>query len=48
MVARRAQDPKIGNPHPPQRVENALDEAGFHVNRDSDLASKVESLEDDN
>ena len=29
MIARRAQNPKTGNPHPPQRVENALEEAGF-------------------
>jgi len=29
MIARRAQNPKTGNPHPPQRVENALEEASF-------------------
>lgn len=36
-IARRVQNPKTGNPHPPQRVENALEEAGFHVDWDSDI-----------
>lgn len=31
MIARRAMDPQTGNPHPPERVENALEEAGFTV-----------------
>lgn len=31
MISRRAQNPKTGNPHPPQRVENALEEAGFNA-----------------
>lgn len=31
MIARRVQNPKTGNPHPPQRVENALEEAGFNA-----------------
>ena len=43
MIARRAQDPKTGNPHPPQRVENALEEAGF----DFDAMEDVESQFDD-
>lgn len=38
MIARRAQNPKTGNPHPPQRVENALEEAGF----DFDAMENVE------
>lgn len=38
MIARRAQNPKTGNPHPPQRVENALEEAGF----DADAMANVE------
>jgi len=42
MIARRAQDPKTGNPHPPQRVENALDEAGFHVNWDSNVEEEFD------
>ena len=46
MIARRAQDPKTGNPHPPQRVENALDEAGFHVNWDSDIEDEFDDAID--
>jgi len=37
MIARRAQNPKTGNPHPPQRVENALEEAGFNVDEMEDV-----------
>jgi len=43
MIARRAQNPKTGNPHPPQRVENALEEAGF----DADAMAKVEDQFDE-
>jgi ribosome maturation protein SDO1 len=43
MIARRAQDPKTGNPHPPERVENALEEAGF----DFDAMEDAESQFDD-
>lgn len=46
MIARRAQDPKTGNPHPPQRVENALDEAGFHVNWDSNIEDEFDEAID--
>lgn len=46
MIARRAQDPKTGNPHPPQRVENALDEAGFHVNWDSNVEEEFDDAID--
>lgn len=46
MIARRAQDPKTGNPHPPQRVENALEEAGFHVNWDSDTEEEFDDAID--
>ncbi|MDY6788611.1 MAG: ribosome assembly factor SBDS [Candidatus Nanohaloarchaea archaeon] len=31
LIARRAMNPKTGNPHPPKRIENALEEAGVHV-----------------
>jgi len=47
MIARRAQDPKTGNPHPPQRVENALEEAGFHVDWDSNLEEEFEDAIDE-
>jgi len=46
MVARRAQNPKTGNPHPPERVKNALEEAGFHVSWDSDVHEKFEDAID--
>lgn len=46
MIARRAQDPKTGNPHPPQRVENALNEAGFHVNWDSNIEEEFDEAID--
>ncbi len=45
-IARRAQDPKTGNPHPPQRVENALEEAGFHVNWDSNIEEEFDDAID--
>lgn len=31
MISRQAMNPQTGNPHPPQRIENALEEAGFTV-----------------
>ncbi len=31
LIARRVQNPQTGNPHPPQRIENALEEAGFNA-----------------
>lgn len=40
MIARRAQNPKTGNPHPPQRVENALEEAGFNIDEMEDTESQ--------
>lgn len=46
MIARRAQDPKTGNPHPPERVENALEEAGFNVNWDSDVEEEFKEAID--
>lgn len=46
MIARRAQDPKTGNPHPPQRVENALEEAGFHMEWNSDVEEKFKEAVD--
>ena len=47
MIARRAQDPKTGNPHPPERVKNALEEAGFHVNWDSEVNEKFDEAIDE-
>lgn len=42
MIARRAQNPKTGNPHPPQRVENALEEAGFNANPFEDVEEQFD------
>lgn len=47
MISRRAMDPKTGNPHPPQRVENALEEAGFHVDWDADIEERFNDAIDD-
>lgn len=47
MISRRVQNPRTGNPHPPDRVENALEEAGFNVQWDSDLEEEFEDAIDD-
>ena len=47
LIARRAQDPKTGNPHPPKRVENALEEAGFHIEWDADVEEEFDNAIDD-
>jgi ribosome maturation protein SDO1 len=31
MIARRAVDPRTGAPHPPERIERAMEEAGVHI-----------------
>jgi len=46
MIARRAQNPKTGNPHPPQRVENALEEAGFNADAFQDTEEQFENAID--
>lgn len=46
MIARRAQDPKTGNPHPPQRVENALEEAGFNADAMKDVEEQFDEAID--
>ncbi|PSH01436.1 MAG: ribosome assembly factor SBDS [Nanohaloarchaea archaeon SW_10_44_10] len=47
MISRRVQNPKTGNPHPPDRVENGLEEAGFNINWDSDLEEEFEDAIDE-
>ncbi|MFB6204173.1 MAG: ribosome assembly factor SBDS [Candidatus Nanohaloarchaea archaeon] len=42
MISRRAMDPKTGNPHPPQRVENALEEAGFNADAMKDVEEQFQ------
>lgn len=46
MIARRAQNPRTGNPHPPKRVENALEEAGFNVGAMDDVEEKFQEAID--
>lgn len=47
MISRRVQNPRTGNPHPPDRVENALEEAGFNVQWDSDMEEEFEDAIDE-
>ena len=42
MIARRVMNPKTGNPHPPQRVENALEEAGFNADAMQDVEEQFQ------
>lgn len=37
LISRRVQNPQTGNPHPPQRIENALEEAGFNAKAMEDV-----------
>ncbi|MFB6241358.1 MAG: ribosome assembly factor SBDS [Candidatus Nanosalina sp.] len=46
MIARRVQNPQTGNPHPPNRIENALDEAGFHIQAMDDVEEKFQEAVD--
>lgn len=46
MIARRAQNPKTGNPHPPNRVENALEEAGFNADPFEDVEEQFDRAVD--
>jgi len=46
MIARRAQNPKTGNPHPPERVENALEEAGFNADAFQDVEEQFDEAID--
>jgi len=41
-IARRVQNPKTGNPHPPERVENALQEAGFNADAFQDVEDQFD------
>lgn len=45
-IARRVQNPKTGNPHPPQRVENALEEAGFNADAFQDVEEQFQEAID--
>jgi len=43
MIHRDAVDPKTHLPHPPQRIESALQEAKFHVDEFEDLNSQLQT-----
>lgn len=46
MIARRVQNPQTGNPHPPKRIENALEEAGFNIQAMDDVEDKFDEAVD--
>jgi conserved hypothetical protein TIGR00291 len=46
MIARRVQNPQTGNPHPPKRIENALEEAGFNIQAMDDVEEKFDEAVD--
>ena len=44
LIAREAIDPRTKAPHPPQRIEKALDEARVHIDAFKDAESQVEAV----
>ncbi|RLG20198.1 ribosome assembly factor SBDS [Candidatus Micrarchaeota archaeon] len=44
LIAREAIDPRTKAPHPPQRIEKALDEAKVHIDAFKDAESQMESV----
>lgn len=42
LIHRNAVDPQTHLPHPPQRIENALNEAKFHVNEFEDVQKQMQ------
>lgn len=44
MIHRNAVDPKTHAPHPPQRIENAMEEAKFHVDEYKPVNKQVEEV----
>lgn len=45
-LARNAMDPKTGNPHPPERFENAMENVKFHVDPFKPTEEQVKELLD--
>lgn len=45
-ISRNAMDPQTGNPHPPQRIENAMNEAKYHVDPFEPVEAQVQELLD--
>lgn len=46
-LSRNAMDPQSGNPHPPQRIENAMNDAKFHVDPFTPVETQVQELLDE-
>ncbi|MGD2249825.1 MAG: ribosome assembly factor SBDS [Candidatus Methanofastidiosia archaeon] len=44
LICRNAVDPHTGNPHPPGRIENAMDEARVHIELFKDVEKQVEEI----
>lgn len=42
IIHRNAVDPKTHTPHPPQRIESALEQAKFHIDEVKDINKQVE------
>jgi ribosome maturation protein SDO1 len=45
-IARHALNPQTGNPHPPQRIENAMENVRFHADPFESTEAQVEELLD--
>ena len=45
-IARRAVNPQTDKPHPKKRIENAMDEAGVHVDEMKDVEDQVSEIID--
>ncbi|MDY6769604.1 MAG: ribosome assembly factor SBDS, partial [Candidatus Nanohaloarchaea archaeon] len=46
IIARRAMNPQTNAPHPPQRIENAMEEAGVQVDAMQDAEEQVQEVLD--
>ncbi len=44
MIHRNAVDPKTHAPHPPQRIENAIEEAKYHIDEYQSVQKQVEEV----
>jgi len=44
LIAREAVDPRTGAPHPPQRIEKAMEEARVHIDAFKEPEAQVESV----
>ncbi len=44
LIVRNAMDPKTGLPHPPQRIENAMNEAGIKIDEFKNAESQIKDI----